>query len=362
MGTRIRGILTVVPSVVRTFDDLAARFGQAEAERIAEVTGVRQVRLNAPGQTATDLAAEAGGRLLARLDVSPETVGAIVFVTQSPDYFFPASACLLQDRLKAPKHCLAFDVNQGCSAYPYGLAIASGLLAAGFSRRVLLFTGDVPARVHPEDKSTVPLFGAAAVATLLESDQDNDILGMDLGTDGSGWANLIIPVGHTRHRSVEDFAADAPACLRRIPHPECVYMDGAQIFTFTLREVPGVVRRTLQGSGRNADEVDYFFLHQANKFILDHLVKKMKLPPDKCPLSIGEYGNTWGASPAVTACHAVADINRDRELLAMFVGFGVGYSWGGALVRLRPETVFPIEESVWPGREDPMRTPEERKS
>jgi 3-oxoacyl-[acyl-carrier-protein] synthase-3 len=165
-----------------------------------------------------------------------------------------------------------------------------------------------------------------------------------LGSDGGGWANLIVPVGNARYPSVAEFAAGAPECLRKIAHPEFMHMEGAEVFTFTLREVPGIVNRTLERAGRKRDEVDYFFLHQASKFVLDHLIRKMKLPPERCPLSLGEYGNTWGASPAVTACHAATDANRDRELLAMFVGFGVGYSWGGALVRLRQGTLFPIEE------------------
>jgi 3-oxoacyl-[acyl-carrier-protein] synthase III len=345
MGTHIRGILTVVPSAIRTVDDLAAQMGRTEAERSAEITGVRQVHLHAAGQTTGDLATEAGSRLMKHLDVSPSTVDAIVLVTQTPDYVLPASACILQDRLQLPKQCAAFDVNQGCAAYPYGLAIVGGLLAAGFCRRALLLVGDIPNRVHPDDKGTTPLFGAAATATLLESDSENDLLGVDLGTDGSGWANLVVPVGQSRYPSAEDFAANRPKCLEKVVHPQCVYMDGAQIFTFTLREVPGVIRRTLQNAGRQIEEVDYFLFHQANRFILNHLIKKMKLPAEKCPLSIGEYGNTSGASPAVTACHALADANRDREMSVMFVGFGVGYSWGGAMVRLRPGTVFGVEES-----------------
>ncbi|MCE5267206.1 MAG: ketoacyl-ACP synthase III [Planctomycetaceae bacterium] len=345
MGTRVRGILTVVPRTLRTIDDLGRQFGPIEAERTAEVTGIRQMRAVAPGQTTTDLATEAGSRLLAHLGIAPETLDGIVFVTQTPDYFLPASACILHDRLKASKQCLAFDVNQGCSAYPYGLAVAAGLTAAGFCRRVLLLVGDVPVRIHPADQSTSSLFGAAVAATVLESDAENDLLGIDLGSDGAGWANLIVPVGNARYPSTAEFAARAPEALRRVAHPEHLNMEGAEIFTFTLREAPGIIERTLQRAGRTRDEVDYFFLHQASKFLLDHLIRKVKLPRERCPMSLGEYGNTWGASPAVTACHTATEANRDRELTAMFVGFGVGYSWGGALVRLRPGTLFAVEET-----------------
>ncbi len=346
MGTWIRGILAVVPARTRTAEDLAARFGREEAERIGATTGIQCVHLVSPGQTALDLAEHAATRLLAQVGISPGDVQGIVMVTQSADFSLPASACILQDRLGLPKSALAFDVNLGCSAYPYGLAIARGLLATGLARRILLLVADTPSlHVHPDDKSAVPLFGDAATATLMEVDADaEDLLGVDLGTDGAGWANLIMPVGKYRYPTRSDFAALRPPCLSKVEYPEHTYINGAEIFTFTLREVPGLVERTLAAAKVSPDAVDYYFFHQANKFILDYLVRKMRLPAAKCPLSIGYYGNTSGPSPAVTACHAAAEINRKRELLAAFVAFGVGYSWGGAMTRLRPGVLFPIEE------------------
>jgi 3-oxoacyl-[acyl-carrier-protein] synthase-3 len=346
MGATIRGILTVVPSRTRRNDDLTARFGQAAAERCTQMTGVDEVHLVSTGQTCADLAERAAASLLAKLGMSAGEVDGLVFLTQTPDYLMPATACILQDRLGLPKQSLAFDVNLGCSAYPYGLAIAYGLIAAGLARRILILAGDaLSLRVHPEDRATFPLFGDAATATLLEADvKRNDLLGADLGTDGSGWANLVLPVGQCRCRSVDELSETAPQELKAVEHPAHVFMDGNAIFAFTLREVPGIVERTLRNASEDRNAVDYFFLHQANRFILDHLVRKMDLPREKCPMSITCYGNTSGASPAVTACHSISAVNRDRDLTAMFVGFGIGYSWGGMLVRLRPGTVFPVEE------------------
>jgi 3-oxoacyl-[acyl-carrier-protein] synthase-3 len=255
------------------------------------------------------------------------------------------TACLLQDRLGLPHGALAFDVNLGCSGYPYGLVIANGLIAAGAARRILLLVGDTFSwAVHPEDRVCGPLFGDAVAATLLERDDQDDLLGAELGTDGSGWANLIVPAGQCRYRSREAFASDPTPQLAGVAHPEFVHMDGTEVFSFTLREVPGLVARTLARAGREAGSVDYFLFHQANRFIQDHLVRKLGLPPEKCPVSIDCYGNTSGASPALTACHAIAPVNRSRELVVMFVGFGIGYSWGGVLARLRPATVYPVEE------------------
>ena len=345
MGTRIRGILTTVPPDRRSVEDLAGRFGAAEAERTAQVTGVREARVIGAGATAADLAQGAASKLLARLGLPARDVDGVILVTQTPDFVFPATACVLQDRLGLPKRSLAFDVNLGCSAYPYGLAIAQGLIASRLSRCLLLLVADtISLAADPNHLGTVALFGDAAVATLLEHDaDDDDLMAFDLGTDGAGWTNLILPVGQRRWRTVEAFRAAGPEKLRSLDRPDCLHMDGAQIFAFTLREVPGIVSRTLAAASRTAESVDYFFFHQANQFILDHLVRKIGLAPGKCPLSIGVYGNSSGASPAVTACHAVAAENQNRELSAMFIGFGVGYSWGGALVRLRPGTLYPVE-------------------
>ena len=256
----------------------------------------------------------------------------------------PSTACILQDRLGLPKQSLAFDVNLGCSAYPYGLAIASGLFTIGLAERILLLGADMAMLIHPDDRSALPLFGEAAVATLLENDPTgSDLLGFDLGTDGKGWKNLVVPVGGLRYPALSDFQAASSTELRGEANPEYVHMDGAEIFTFTLREVPGIIQRTLANAKTSGNAVDYYFFHQANKFILDHLVKKMRLPPEKCPLSIGCFGNTSGVSAALTASYAASEANRQRDLSAMFVAFGVGYSWGGVLTRLRAGALLPIE-------------------
>ena len=346
MGIRIRGMLSVVPANVRTIDDLAARYGTGEAKRLVEATGVEKVRLVSPGQTTVDLVEHAGRRLLAQLGVSPGDVQGVILVSGFADFIVPASACMLQNRLGLPKQSMAFDVNLQCSGCPYGLAIAGGLLNLGLAQRILLFIANAPSLlVHPDDKTSFPLFGDAAAAVLLESDPAaNDFLGFDLGTDGAGWKNLLIAVGRCRYPTLDQFSESAPEPLRCIAHPKHVYMNGARIFTFVLREVPGIAQRTLANAGVQAEAVDYYLFHQANKFILGHVIRKMELPEAKCPLSIDHFGNTSGALPILTACDALSAINRERELTAMFLGFGVGYSWGGALTRLAPGALLPVEE------------------
>ncbi len=338
MGVRISGINAVVPKAIRRIEsDPSSK----------KVTGIETVRVAAEGQTAVDLAEAAGRRLLSRLAVDPGDVDGVVFVSQTPDYQLPASACILQHRLGLPKQALAFDVGMGCSAYPYALAVANGLLVSRLARRILVFVGDVLTRfAHPNDPSVAGLFGDAVTATMLEwDDEENDLLAFDLGSDGAGEPLLVVPVGQARYPSEDCFYSQAPDALQESsPHPQHLNMVGSEVFSFTLREVPGVVARVLERAECEKDDVDYFLFHQANLFILNHFMRKMKLPKEKCPVSIAEFGNTSGASPALTACHCLSEINTERQMSALVVGFGVGFSWGGTLVTLRPGTLGPVEE------------------
>ncbi|MHC4201381.1 MAG: 3-oxoacyl-ACP synthase III family protein [Planctomycetota bacterium] len=346
MGTTIRGIQAVVPSRRLGLEDVSARFGSEAADRIAKMTGIRERHVVSEGQTASDLAVEAARRLFEKAEVRPGDIDGVVFVTQTPDFIMPATSCMLQDRLGLPQHALAFDVNQGCSAYPYGLAVCHGLIAGEVASRVLLLVADtLSVNLSDKDKGTYPLFGDSATATVLERvGGPGDLLAFELGTDGSGWANIIVPVGQCRYPTVGEFRAHAPEELRKVPDPESISMDGNEVFAFTLRVVPEMVRTTLEKAQKTVDDTDYFFFHQANLFIINHLLKKTGLPAEKCPVSIDRYGNTSGPSPAVTACDALPRSGRRGELTVMFVGFGIGHSWASALVKLRAETVFQIEE------------------
>ena len=346
MGVRLAGMLAVVPSGVRGIEDLQQSMSEAEANRIVQVTGVRERRVAAEGQTTADLGAAAARSLLARLGLGPDQLDGIIFVTQTPDYPLPATACILQHELGLSKQAFAFDVNQGCAAYPYGLAIARALIVSGMAGRILLLVGDVLTKiVDPSSRASYPLFGDAATATLLKADPDGeDVLSLTLGTDGAGWHHLVVPVGQIRYRNVGEFDRRASDALSSICPPDRVHMNGNEIFAFTLREIPGMIERTLSAADMSPGDVDYYFLHQANRFILDHLCSKIGIPPEKAPQSIDRFGNTSGGSPVVTACDCLPGKETRRELAAMFVGFGVGLSWGAALVRLRPESVWPIEE------------------
>jgi len=329
-GARIAGVVSCLPREQVDNTGFAARFGQAAVDEVVKMIGVQSRRRVAPGATTRDLCRAAGARLLAGLDWPLDSVDAVIFVSQTPDWRLPASACALQADLGLPPGCIAFDVNLGCSGYPYGLWLAQGMVAGGAARRVLLAVGDTISRiVDPHDRATAMLFGDAGTVTAIEADAAGEAWFI-LGSDGRGAANLIVPEGGFREHVA---GLDARLSGR---DPAALYMDGGEIFNFTLRSVPPLVARTLEQAGVGADGHDAFLFHQANLFMLKHLAKKSKLPPEKVPFNIDRYGNTSSASiPLLMTTDLAPALRSGAQRLAMF-GFGVGYSWASASMSVGP--------------------------
>lgn len=324
-GARIAGVVACVPARVVANEDFVDRFGGGVAE-VTKMTGISERRWVDEDTTASDLCYAAGKRLLTSLEWEPDTIDALIFISQTPDYRLPATATVLQDRLGLPAGVVAFDVNLGCSAYPYGLWLAMMMIQSGSARRVLLAVGDTSSRViDPADRATAMLFGDAGTMTALEAAQGAGPASFILGSDGRGASNLVIPQGAFRTRAMET------------PNdPEKLYMDGGEIFTFTLKAVPPLVSDTLQIAGKQIADYDGFLFHQANAFMIRHLTKKSKLPPEKVPLNIDRFGNTSSATiPLLIADTLAGDLRGKALLLAMF-GFGVGYSWASASLELGP--------------------------
>ena len=344
-GATIKGIAAAVPKGTQTTDDLAQVFGPEEAEKIAQATGVRMRRVARPDQCCSDLCFAAGESLLHALAWDRGSVQAILFVSQSFDYPLPATSCILQDRLGLPKSCASFDVGLGCSGYVYGLWIAAGLIASG-CERVLLLAGDIWSRgLSPLDRSTVPLFGDAGSATALERDPAA-VQSFELGTDGSGYKHLMVPAGGPAAR----LPRSADTAVRRkgsdgnIRCNEDLFMNGPEIFTFTLREVPALISTVLGTVGWAKEEVDAFFFHQANKFMLDYLAKRMGLRKEKVPIVLEHYGNTSSASIPLAMVHCERERLSKQSLKLVLAGFGVGFSWGSVALELGPIIVPPLEE------------------
>ena len=354
-GVRIAGIASAVPKTIRDIADMADKFGVEDVQKIIKSTGVERRHVGSPQLCCSDLCCAAAKKLLQDLNWEPSSVEALIFVSQSFDFLcVPATSCVLQMRLGLPKTAAAFDVALGCSGHVYGLWIAANLMAGSGFSRVLLLAGDVSSRfASSQDRSTALLFGDGGTATALEKDANAPVLTFSLGTDGSGWKNLIVPAGVQWSR----IPRNADTQIRQKTEAnnwrsqEDLFMDGAEIFAFTLREVPPLISNVLEASGWTRDEVDYFVFHQANKFMLTHLAKSMKLPLPKVPFSLKEYGNTSSASIPITINSELGDAIRTRPLKLLMAGFGVGYSWGACTTTCGPMVAPPVilvdESEAW---------------
>jgi 3-oxoacyl-[acyl-carrier-protein] synthase-3 len=241
----------------------------------------------------------------------------------------------VQDRLELPTTCGALDFNLGCSGFVCGLSLAKGLVETGQARNILLVTAETYSKfIHPGDKSVRTLFGdAAAVALISGMDSAGDLIGpFVFGTDGSGAKNLIVPTGGTRRAFIPDAAVTEDAGGNRRTENN-LFMNGPEIFNFTLRVVPPTVKQLLERAGRKMEEVDYWVFHQANRFMLEHLRKKLGVPPEKFPILMSHCGNTVSSTIPIALCQLQAQGRLAGGQTLALVGFGVGYSWAGAMVR-----------------------------
>jgi 3-oxoacyl-[acyl-carrier-protein] synthase-3 len=325
----IRAVCSSVPE--RVFDNLneTTAFDKTEVAKVVRMAGVQSRHVAPDRICSSDLCAAAAKRVLEQLDWDPRSVDALIFVTQSQDYFLPSTACLVQHWLGLSDACAAFDVGLGCSGYPYGLWLASMMLATHGFKRVLMLHGETPTRFsHHSDRSVALLFGDAGSATALEAGADGEPWWFALHTDGSRWRDLIIEGGGFRNR----FPADS--------RMNYVSMNGAGIFNFAIRSVPSVVQETLTASSTRQEDIDYFILHQSNLFIMRHLVQKMKLPESKIPYTIQRFGSPGGPSVPLTLTQGNLHRPADHALRLLLVGYGVGLSWATALVSLPPDALL----------------------
>lgn len=341
-GIRIAGVSASVPEDYRTVADEGRVFGEGDAERIASSIGVTKRHVSAETLCTSDLCQDAAAGLMAALGWEPETITALVFVSQTPDYLLPATSCALHGRLGLAKHCAALDINLGCSGYIYGLLVASQL-ASATQGRTLLLCGDTISRiVSPQDRATAPLFGDAGTATALEPDDAAQAMHFVLGTDGTGTDALKVPAGGFRRPAD---VASAERTLREngnVRSDEDLYMDGAEIFTFTLREVPPLIASVLGAAHWDIGTPDGYVFHQANRFMLQHLAKRMRLPADKVVIDLEEFGNTSSASIPLALVHAMGSGLQGEENRLVLAGFGVGFSWGAAAVTTGPMVIPPL--------------------
>jgi len=292
----------------------------------------------APVDIATsDLCYEAADELIESLDWDRAEIGALIFVSQSADYYLPATSIILQDRLRLDTSCMAFDVGLGCSGYVYGLSILGSIMQASGIKKGLLLAGDVSsATCHVKDKSTFPLFGDAGSATALELDDNSCPLYFSLFSDGAGYKRIIIEDGGIRNRvsaSSFDMKSFGPGIERTNLN---LALDGAGVFHFSLKEVPPAIREICLDAQLTSDEIDYVILHQANQLINNHIERKLNFEHAEFPSSIANFGNTSSASIPLTMVTNLKASFSDASANVVLCGFGVGLSWATMCGRLGP--------------------------
>jgi 3-oxoacyl-[acyl-carrier-protein] synthase-3 len=332
----IAAVSSYLPERMLTNDQLAAEFPDWPAEKILEKTGIACRRVALDEECASDLGVRAAQRLFESGACRPEDIDFLLFCTQSPDYFLPATACLIQDRLGLRTSCGAIDFNQGCSGFVYGLSLAKSLIESGVSDRVLLITAETYSKfINPRDRSVRTIFGDAAAATLVAAvESDDDLVGpFVFGTDGRGAENLIVTAGGLRKPLSLVTAEEREDKGGNWRSDENLYMNGPEIFNFTLNTVPAAAKALLSRAGYALDEVDHFVFHQANRFMLDRLRAKMSIPPEKFVIDMEDCGNTVSSTIPIALERMMASGHLCAGDRLMLIGFGVGYSWAGAMLR-----------------------------
>jgi len=331
MKAYVKAISYYLPESVLTNEDISNLFPEWTAEKVASKVGIKSRHISGEDETATDMAFNAALKLFDEHGIDKSDIDFLLLCTQSPDYYLPSSSCILQDRLGLNKHCGAFDFNLGCSGFVYGLAVAKGLLSAGIAKNILLLTSETYTKhIHPKDKGNKTIFGDAASAILISTEGIGEIREFVLGTDGSGYEQLIVKNGALRnHCFTNEFSFDEEG---NILAPDYLYMNGSEVFAFTIREVPPLVDEVIIANGLKKEDIDLFVFHQANKFMLTHLRKRLKIDEEKFFIFMEDVGNTVSSTIPIALYEAMKQNKIKKGNKILLAGFGVGLSWGGVVI------------------------------
>lgn len=326
MKAFIKAISYYLPEKVVTNEQLVSEFPEWTVEKVAAKVGVVERHVVAENETATDLAVNAGEKLFSEHGIEREKIDFLLFCTQSPDYYLPTSACLIQNRLGLSTHTGALDFNLGCSGFVYGLSLAKGLIVAGIATNVLLITAETYSKhIHAKDKGNRTIFGDAAAATLISTDGFAEIGNFSLGTDGRGSNNLIVKRGGLRQPEyINDLSFDENG---NPTSSDYLYMNGGEIFNFTSEAVPVLVEQVLGKNNLKQDQIDLFVFHQANKYMMNYLRKLIDIEQERFYFFLEKVGNTVSSTIPIALYEAKSEGRLTGNIL--LAGFGVGYSWGG---------------------------------
>jgi 3-oxoacyl-[acyl-carrier-protein] synthase-3 len=326
MKAYINALSYYLPDYKLSNEEISQMYPEWGIDKIVDKTGIRNRYISNDDEFASDMAIKVSTKLFEEYSISPKSLDFILYCTQSPDYILPTTACILQEKLGLPKNSGALDFNLGCSGYIYGLALAKGLISAGIAKNILFITSETYSKyINESDKSNRTIFGDGASATIISNNGFAEILDFSLGTDGSGADNLIIKEGGSRFPKSNGYNQEK--------NHSYLYMNGPEIFSFTSNSVPELVKMTLQINKFSKEEIDLFIFHQANKFMLEHLRKKIKIEENKFFLHIENCGNTVSSTIPIALKEAINTNSICENQSVLLAGFGVGYSWGGVVLQ-----------------------------
>ena len=335
MFSKLKAISYYLPENILSNAQIVTEFPEWSIEKIESKVGIKQRHIAAHDEFVSDMAVRASQKLFLEHDIDPKTIDFVLLCTQSPDYFLPTTACIVQNLLSIPTSAGALDFNLGCSGYVYGLGLAKGLIETQQAANVLLITAETYTKhIHPKDKSVRTVFGDAASASLVSANVNNlqspKIYGLVYGTDGRGAENLIVKRGAMRQPNRD--AADFEDEFGNTHNENNLYMNGAEIFVFTLKNVPKLVRQILDKTQLTFDDIDLFVFHQANQYMLEALRHKLKIPEHKFFVFVENCANTVSSTIPISLHEALKQKKIKQGDKVLLAGFGVGYSWAGAVV------------------------------
>ncbi|MCR4818300.1 MAG: ketoacyl-ACP synthase III [Fretibacterium sp.] len=338
---KIAGIAAAVPTKCVRAHDYDELFGEKTVSKNISSAGMEQTYHASEAQTSSDLAYAAAKNLMEKMDIDPSSIGVLIFVAGYLDYQVPPTACVLHSRLGLSTDCMAFDTDLGCSGYVYGLQMLCATLQTSSAKRGLLLTGDITSKVvSPLDKSRL-LFGDGGSATLVEKCEAEVPFHFGMKTDGSRFKSIIVPAG--AYRNINASRERTEWADGNIRSDYNLFMDGMEVFKFTMTDVPGLATEFMEHYGHSVDDFDSFIFHQPNLFILKHLMKKLNIPEEKMPISLDRYGNTSVCAIPITICDAYHGKSGEKKLF--IYGFGVGLSWACASIAIDASHVYPIEHT-----------------
>ena len=341
---RVAGVACAVPTNEVKTETYKSLFGDEEVEKFMEMTGVRASHRTSEHQTCSDLGYRAASELLAKKGIDPNEIGALIFASHSPDYRRPSTAFVLQYRLGLPKEAVCYDISLGCSSLVVGMQTIASIMNTSDINKALLIVGDTAGKsVYPNDRSSAMLFGEAGAVMLLEKTKyENDEIKALVRSDGSGFKYMIVPGGGYRNlHASEEVVMCEDGNPRTLMNS---FIQGTSVFTFTIFDVPRLIKDFFAKTETTPEFYDCFAFHQANLYILKQIAKKTKIDFEKLPITLDRYGNTSGASAIVSLCDKYGKSEEKKTIKVMTCGFGIGISLGATSFEINTDDILPIYE------------------